>query len=222
MIQELLYLIGEIFYPSRCLKCKKEITDRGVLCPVCRFMLHERRFFRGLDYECKFLDGFFIYYRYEGSMREALLQAKFFHRKSFVKKLAVEMENLSFSDLAGVWNLSEDTWVVPIPTDKNRAKARGFDLPQEVFHSWTTKEKLKWKLCLERIKGSEPQFGLNQQARKKNVIGCWQVCEAVVGRHILLVDDIFTTGATMNEAARCLKEAGAAKVYAVALSGGKK
>ncbi len=221
MIQELLQIIVDIFYPIRCLNCHKEIADRGVLCPVCGAMLQDARFFRREDFGCPYLDGIFMFYRYEKAVREALLEAKFYHKKVYVGRLAAEQEKVDYGRLAGKWALPENVLVTPIPTDKQRAKARGFDLPEEIFREWCAKNQLEWKLCLSRVKPSQPQYGLNKQQRKENVAGCWEVCRSVNRRHILLADDIFTTGATMNEGARCLKEAGAAKVYAMALAGGK-
>lgn len=222
MIREIWQIITEIFYPIGCLQCLKTITDRGALCPVCRSILREARFFTGRLYECRYLDGFFIFYRYEKGIRKALLEAKFFHKKNYVHRLAKEMLYLEYAKLATVWHLPDNVVVTPIPTDRARAKARGFELPQEIFRPWCRKENLKWRLCLERQKKSEPQFGLTKQQRKKNVKDCWRVCEKVTGLNILLVDDIFTTGATTDEAARCLKEAGATKVYAIALASGKR
>ena len=222
MFRELLNLVAEIFYPTRCLNCKKALTDRGVLCPVCRCILERKEFYRGEDYACPHLEGFYLFYDYSGALREALLQAKFYNKRMFVERLAREMKNLSWGELEKRWSLEKNVLVVPIPTDKERAKARGFDVPQEIFNPWCNKENLELRGCLERIKASLPQFGLNKRQRKANVKGCWQVRESVENRQILLVDDIFTSGATMNEAARCLKEAGAAQVYGLALTGGKK
>ena len=221
MIQQFFHLVLEIFYPTRCLNCHKEMAEGGVLCPVCRSLLQHERFFPGADYDCKYLDGIFFSYGYKGAIREALLEAKFYYKKSFAQRLAVEQGYMDYGRLADVWQLQENVMVTPIPTDKRRAKARGFDLPEKIFHNWCRKEKLEWQLSLERVKHSEPQFGLTKRQRVDNVRNCWSVCANTAQRQIILVDDIFTTGATMNEAARCLKQAGAAKVYGVALAGGK-
>ena len=57
--------------------------------------------------------------------------------------------------------------------------------------------------------------------RRSNVAGSFQVIGQVKDKHILLVDDIYTTGATMTEAAKVLKQAGAKAVWALAFSGGE-
>lgn len=221
MFQELLHLVAEIFYPNRCLNCHKETADGGVLCPVCRLLLQHEKFLPGESCDCKYLDGIFFSYGYEGTIRKALLEAKFYYKKTFAERLAVEQCYVDYGRLVKVWQLPKNVLITPIPTDKRRAKARGFDLSEKIFQNWCRKEKLEWQLILERVKHSEPQFGLTKKQRVDNVRDCWRVGANITQRQIILVDDIFTTGATMNEAARCLKQAGAAKVYGVTLTGGK-
>ena len=72
---------------------------------------------------------------------------------------------------------------------------------------------------LARIKATAPQYGLAPDKRRSNVRGCFAVQGDVRGAKILLVDDILTTGATLDEAAKTLKQAGAKSVYALTLCG---
>lgn len=69
-----------------------------------------------------------------------------------------------------------------------------------------------------RIRETPPQSGLSRQARLKNIHGAFDCAVSLAGQHIALIDDVMTTGATLSEAARVLKKAGAAKVEAWVLA----
>ena len=71
---------------------------------------------------------------------------------------------------------------------------------------------------LLKIRDTLPQAGLNRAARLKNVRGAFDCARSLAGRHVALVDDVMTTGATLSEAAKALKKAGAASVSAWVLA----
>ena len=75
--------------------------------------------------------------------------------------------------------------------------------------------------CLKRIKNNKPQASLkDNEARIKNMAGCFRIknSELVKNKNILLVDDVFTSGATINEAVRILKESGAKKIIVLVIA----
>ena len=76
--------------------------------------------------------------------------------------------------------------------------------------------------CLVRVRSTESQIHLNARQRRANVRGAFQVRESewVTGRSVLLIDDIMTTAATVNECSRVLKEAGAAAVHVLTVARG--
>jgi predicted amidophosphoribosyltransferase len=76
--------------------------------------------------------------------------------------------------------------------------------------------------ALARTRHTEPQWELNLTERRKNIKGAFAVTrpELVKGKYILLVDDIFTSGTTMDECAKVLKKAGAVTVKGLALASG--
>ena len=110
--------------------------------------------------------------------------------------------------------------VSPIPLHFNKMKERGFD--QAFLIARQVAKVLKLPLeggLLRRIKATSPQATMTRTERARNIKGAFEINrpELVEGKNILLVDDVFTTGATVNEASKILKKNGAGKVYVFTL-----
>ena len=110
--------------------------------------------------------------------------------------------------------------VSPVPLHFNKMKERGFD--QAFLIARQVARALKLPLeggLLRRVKATEPQATMTRTERARNIKGAFEVNrpELIAGKNILLVDDVFTTGATVNEAAKVLKKNGAGKVYVFTL-----
>ncbi len=110
--------------------------------------------------------------------------------------------------------------VAPVPLHFNKMKERGFD--QAFLIARQVAKTLKLPLeggMLRRVKATEPQATMTRTERARNIKGAFEVNrpELVSGKNILLIDDVFTTGATVNEAAKTLKKNGAGKVYVFTL-----
>lgn len=106
-----------------------------------------------------------------------------------------------------------------IPTDPGRLRQRGFDLPTVLFSARAKDFGGTWKQTLCRTRKTLPMYGLSPEERRRNLQDCFAVTGNVRGKSVVLVDDIFTTGATFSAAAAVLKEAGAATVKGLAFCG---
>lgn len=115
----------------------------------------------------------------------------------------------------------EEELIVPVPTDPRRKRQRGYN--QATLLARHIADALGMPVCeaLVRVRRCAPQTGLPLERRRKNLVGCMAASEAVRGKRVLLVDDVYTSGATAAEAARALKEAGAVSVgmFAAARAG---
>ena len=111
--------------------------------------------------------------------------------------------------------------VVPVPLHWRRYLYRGFNQGYEMVRCFSREYSLKISRGnLRRIRYTTPQVGLPPEERKENILGAFKVLNAgeFMGKNILLVDDVFTTGATIDECARMLKEAGALNVTGFTLT----
>ena len=100
--------------------------------------------------------------------------------------------------------------VVPVPLSAERLRRRGYNHAAEIARH-VARKKVELDLC-ERIRDTPPQMELPFAERQRNVRGAFRCTRSAAGRRIALVDDVMTTGATLNEIASVLKEAGASRV----------
>jgi ComF family protein len=100
--------------------------------------------------------------------------------------------------------------VVPVPLSAARLRSRGYNHAAEIAR-YLLPGKLDLALC-ERSRDTPPQMDLPFAERRRNVRGAFRCTRALAGASVAVVDDVMTTGATLNELARTLKDAGAARV----------
>lgn len=107
-------------------------------------------------------------------------------------------------------------WVVSVPTATSRVRQRGYDQAQLLGRYLARQAHLPWLDCLARS-GQFHQVGANRARRQQQLRDSLRVKQArlVHGAHLLLVDDVVTTGATLQAAAAVLRAAGASKIEAV-------
>lgn len=198
-----------MFFVQSCSVCNAE-TEIGVFCPACRSKELLLEAMPGV----LSLDSAVMGYKYSGALKNMLHKLKFEGESKFLQPLA---EEAAF--LAQAYGESSFDMVVSVPTDAARRKQRGFDIPESIFAKALAVKGAWQPQVLTRIKATAPQYGLTPDKRRSNVRGCFAVQGDVRSKKILLVDDILTTGATLNEAAKTLKQAGAKSVYALTLCG---
>ena len=169
----------------------------------------------GLCGECRTRRRLFSYaraaVRYGPIAREALHAFKFGGRRALAAPLAELLAELGLGALPG----AAPDLLVPVPLHAHRERERGYNqsalLAKRLGQVWGVPVAPD---ALGRATATAPQTDLDAAARRQNVRGAFVVRrpELIVGRHVLLVDDILTTGATVGECARCLTRAGAAAV----------
>ena len=146
--------------------------------------------------------------RYEDIAREAVHALKFGGRRALARPLGDLLAEMPLQELPG----GPPHLVIPVPLHRRRERDRGFNqallLARRLGHTWGIPVRSD---VLVRTVSTPPQTELTATARRANVRGAFALRrpEAVVGRHVVLVDDILTTGSTVSACARCLRDAGA-------------
>lgn len=231
----------DIIYPPRCHICHNFLPNTGhvnkyfcpvclkgflkissPLCPICGIPFDSFSEENHLCGNClrrrPFYDALGAPYLYQGSIMDAIHQMKYTGKSYLAKSLGPLL-----SSFASKWidNSTESLVVMPVPLHPKKLRERGFNQSLLLARAITSilSTELDF-LSLRRIKYTRPQTGLNSNERKKNVRNAFDLVgqKDFKGRSVILVDDVATTGNTMNECARMLKKAGCKKIFCLALA----
>lgn len=159
-------------------------------------------------------------FAYRGSLREVIQCLKYRGKTQLARPLG----RLMHAVYRSFWQPPAVDLILPVPLHQRRLRERGFNQALLLVRRWprAAGEPRMPLDCsvLVRTRATAPQAGLDRSARRANISGAFAVRhpERVAGRRLLLVDDVITTGATVGECARVLKQSGAAGVDVLALA----
>jgi len=153
-------------------------------------------------------------FAYDDLVRDLIRDIKFRRKKHVAQGLG----RLWASIIAE--SIPTDVILVPLPMHPKKRRTRGFDQAKELAAALASATGIQLSPILERIQNTPPQSGLHPRQRIENVQGAFRIKPNVnvKGQNYILIDDIYTTGASLNECARILKAGGAAKVFAMTLA----
>ena len=156
------------------------------------------------------------YGAFEDTLRETIHLLKYDCAHPAAKflgdRLSIALAQLSPPDASG--------WlVIPVRLHVRKLRQRGFNQSELIARAACRRSPVVVSLnakCLVRQRETASQAGLTRPQRRENLRGAFAVrdADAVRGRNVLMIDDVFTTGTTISECARVLRRAGAASVYA--------
>ncbi|KAA0258506.1 ComF family protein [Deferribacter autotrophicus] len=218
-------MLSEVFY-SECLFCKQKISFTDLICEVCfnnferiTFSCHKCGYPLESDYiicrncfQARFYEKIMVSYWYNYEMRTLLKYYKFHYGFKNLKIFERLLSGLCIEDNYHI--------VTPVPVYISRRLVRLIQPAYYLSKIISKKFGIPYKTLLKRVRFTEYQWKLKRNLRIKNIKGAFECMDDVKGLKILLVDDIITTGATINECARILKKSGAKRVDIFCLSKG--
>ena len=229
-------LLLEILFPPLCCSCHQNLSasekENGLcsicfskilihttlFCAICRARLPENK--KVCHKNSSFTLGAATDYEVAArNLIHALKYRKWSRLQTTAAKILIPyLQNLTFkkSDRFSKY------LVIPIPLHKNREQSRGFN--QSKLIAEIISNQLKLPLItgvLVRVKDTKTQTDFKDwEQRTKNVSGAFQIAkpDLVKGKNLILVDDVYTSGSTINEAVQILRAAGAKKITAIVLA----
>jgi competence protein ComFC len=216
MLRRLIRFLLDLLFPPKCVFCGKIIPPGKNVCSDCAKAIAPCGSVRLFKLPWKKNPIFCAtLYPYEGRVRESLLRYKFHGEEQNADYYAGELAALvkaAFPDVP----VSLVTWV---PLSKQRKKDRGYDQAERIARPLAKALHLPCCPCLVKVRQNRVQHYLGRRARAENVRGAYAFPgRNVAGEHILLVDDIVTTGATLAECAAVLLHGGAVSVCCAAVA----
>ncbi len=212
--------ILETLSPTYCLWCYKkndlflcpehlEIIN-SFLCPVCHLKFPEIKIKKITCPSCSqktYLDGLFPIFRLNEPLEKLIHSYKYDLYFDLVKTIC-------FISKEFIYNKFKDFYFIPIPSHKSKIKERGFDHIRLILENMN----LKILDALLKIKKTKPQAQTEFLERSQNIKDAFVLKEKNLPEVLFLFDDIKTTGSTLNEACKILKQGGAKLVFALTLA----
>ena len=203
--------ILDLIYPPVCGICGK--LNQNYLCKKCQKVLENQSKFvidENQDFNQNFNKHLYIF-KYEGIIRSMILNYKF-NEKSYLYITFVNflLKNEKFFKILK----SYDT-IIPVPISSERKNERGYNQSELLAKELAKKLNIECvKNCLIKNKNIIEQSKLNKEERQKNIQGVYILKnkEKLINKKLLLIDDIFTTGSTVNECCKILKQANPRKI----------
>jgi len=188
-----------------CVVCDKEAMVQNQICENCK-----------QDFS---FDNVFVMSKYEGLVKQLISALKFDYIEDIAQKLAeLFVQSVDKADLADKLNKQ---LILPIPLHKKRYLERGFNQSELIAAEIAKLLNMQFnKVGLDRIKNTKQQANLNKEQRINNMKDAFCASIDQIPEIVYLFDDVFTTGQTMNEAAKALKQAGAKRVNVLVLAHG--
>ena len=179
--------------PERCYRCRR-LNSGAETCASCRRNSH--------------LQAVHVTTDYQDLAKDLVWKLKFEGAQAAAQQIAAKMKYL--------FNFSDDMIIVPVPTATSRVRSRGYDQAELLARALIREFHMPKINCLTRL-GQTHQIGSDRTQRLQQVNQAFIVKkpQLVSGARILLVDDVITTGATLESAARVLKQSGAKCIEAL-------
>lgn len=201
----------EYFYPElpRCLNCGKLIPKEEEKCSDCL-----------AGKGPKSLDKVVSLGHYSGAWREFIQNIKYKAQPYQLKKISSYLGNFAIA------HLPPSHYLIPVPLHQERLAERGFNQAEEIASllQWECGIPLYSPNPLQRLEKTPSQVGLGREERLKNLKGTIaflpEEAEKLRGTRVWLIDDITTTGATLEHCAWELKKMGVKKVFGLVLAAG--
>ena len=205
------YLI-RFFYPPKCVVCDEPTGYYSDFpyCKRCYDRLKTAKYFEASYTPLDHVDKIYIMYSYHNESTRYSV----FHAKKYFTPMFYDFYKEQCKEISDKYNIAEQIDLITFSTRrKSEKRIIGFDQAEEMAKAASEAMNKPFEATLVRTRKSKKQRRLNRINRAKNVRNLFRATHSLDGKRILLTDDVITTGSTLSDCARALKEAGAESVY---------
>ena len=207
----------DLFFSPICGICGK--LNKDGLCNKCKIQLEKvaENDILKQDLEDIYIKELIYIFKYEGIIRKLILDYKF-HEKPYIYVCFV---NFVLKNEKIFEKLQSYDTIIPVPISKKRMKERGYNQSLLIAKKLSREVKIPLQVnCLLKTKNIIEQSKLNKEQRKQNIQNVYELKngEILNNKRILLIDDIYTTGSTVNECAKILQQARPEKIDVLVLA----
>ena len=195
--------ILELIYPKTCGMCEE--ISKDYICSKCKLKLKKLLKLNTVAYKDKYFKSHTYLFKYEGVIRDKLLQYKF-REHSYLYKFFAEII-INNCNLKNTYDI-----ILPVPIHKKRKSTRGYNQSELIAREVSKRLNVEYyNNVLVKDINTIPQSTLTKSKREQNVLGIYSIQkeQKIQNKSILLIDDIYTTGSTVNECSKVLIKNGA-------------
>jgi ComF family protein len=211
----MLDFVLNILFPPACSVCGK--IDKNWLCPKCKTRVERLEKSCIVDIEKKKYEKLLYIFKYESLIRKLILRYKF-SNKAYLNHF---FANVISQNEKNCKLLKQYDLIIPVPMHKKKMKKRGYNQTELVANELEKNLNIPARNdILSKVINTTTQSKLGGKARQSNIQHAFFIKNdiEVEDKKIILLDDIYTTGATSEECSRVLKEAGAREVLVLVLA----
>lgn len=164
-----------------------------------------------------YYDRGYVIFEYEGQIKECIIKYKFKNRKSYSEYFAEVMAEHIKAKNDGTYKDIYD-FITCVPLYKSKKRVRGYNQTELIAKRISRHLNIPFIKAIKKIRNTKQQSTLSAKEREINIKNAFECCVNVKNSSVLVVDDVLTTGHTINECSRMLKKAGADKVDFVVIA----
>ena len=233
----LLEIFLSLLLPHKCMQCSKIVSKAGLLCvncweqiefitkPYCSTCGVPFEFDIEQELECgtcikrkPYFDSAFSLFKYSKQSQKILHKLKYNDKPHMSKHLALWLFNRMTSAETKSYQ-----YIIPIPIHRKRMRQRFYNQSALLADYFSKYSGIRFlPNALIKTKYHAPQTGLSQAERLSNVKNSFsinpKIIKFIVGYSVILIDDVYTTGSTLNECSKVLKEAGCKTIKAITVA----
>lgn len=207
----------QFLFPPHCPSCRAYVEKEGQWCESC---LSEILRNKNLAYDAevrRYISPIVAIGKYDKGLKDLIHELKYQNDFAALPYIYTVLDRLDDE-----WQqfFADFDYVIPVPLHAEKLKQRGFNQVDRIFSPWTKAHGLHYADILIRTKKTKSQYSLNPSERSINLHAAFALKKdiSVVNAKCLLLDDIFTTGSTLKNCAKVLKEHGAHSVSGLVLA----
>lgn len=223
----------DLLYPCKCMCCSQVLNaGRRFFCPVCslklpfigeKFCLKCGKYLEDEQQElcrdCQEKKHFFVQnrgiFRYDETMKKVIYRFKYQNQRYFGEYFGWVIADRLGRQIRN-WNIEG---LIPVPLHKSRQRSRGFNQSEEILKEVSVRLGIPvYPELVIRQKRTVPQKILNEKGREKNLKNAFKIADnSVKLKRVLFLDDIYTTGSTIDALALTLQKAGIEEIFSICL-----
>jgi ComF family protein len=200
--------IKNLFFPNSCALCSGIVAQDNInLCVQCKNELPQ---IKSIEKNNENTSKILALYLYHSPVDYLITKLKFNHKLSYANLLGNLLAEHLFLEYQ---NKEKPEIIIPVPLHKNRLKERGFNQALEIAKPVSKKLQIKIdRFCCSRTKNTAMQSALSAKKRAQNVKQAFTVTKNNNYKYVAIIDDVYTTGNTVNELCKTLEQSGIVQI----------